>query len=81
MMDCLCCGHRFWPGCFNKGGGNRYGRDDGKVTRFCRDCRPAVNRVRMRLVRAGHRVTWTAEQVAQVKACCDGRYHTQAATA
>ncbi|MGH7375864.1 MAG: hypothetical protein ACREKK_00410 [Candidatus Methylomirabilales bacterium] len=62
MVTCQGCGTVFWPGCFN--GRDRY---DGKVTRFCATCRPAVKRVRMRLVRAGHRVTWTAAQVAQVR--------------
>lgn len=64
---CLGCGAEWWPGCFNKPAGGSYGRADGKETRFCRGCRPAAKRVYMRLTRAGHRVTWSADQVAQVK--------------
>ncbi len=78
MTPCLCCGQKFWPGCFNKAADARYARADGKVSRFCRACRPAVNRVRMRLRRFGlapHEITWSADQVAQVTAACTAGTH------
>ncbi len=39
----------------------------GREGRFCRECRPAVKRVQMRLTRAGVAVTWSNDQVMMVR--------------
>jgi hypothetical protein len=81
---CLCCGNETETGSFNKSLRDYQQREypdvrsDGKIARFCRDCRPAVNRVRMALRRQGLAVTWTAAQVALVIASCTARKHNRA---
>src|SRR5260370_34456648 len=61
--DCEACSERVCHTNFQSGE-----RADGRDAHFCRDCRPAVKAVRMRLTRAGERVTWTTQQVNLVRA-------------